>query len=412
MNQRSLRVLEWPRIREQLARYAVSDLALQQIETLEPSFEHNEVKRRVAETDEAYRLYRKVGNVPLEGLSNVVGYTKRARIGSVLSGMEVSVVLRALIVARDMERFITNVENADANYPQLFALAGRVYVLPQLERQIRTCIDENGEVFDDASPALKNIRHNLRMCERRLKERLDSIVRSSSMLSEQIVTIRNDRYVVPVNHAYRTAFKGIVHDQSSSGQTLFMEPESIVPLNNEMHSLKMEEEREIYRIMSDLTVAIAENASELDNNNTVLGEFDFIFSKAKLARAMNATCPVVTEGQGVRLKRAYHPLLDAKTVVKNDMMLAPDVRTLVITGPNTGGKTVTLKTIGLLAVMTQCGLFITANEESEMGVFTGIGADIGDEQSLEQSLSTFSSHMVHIVEMLGELQPGHLLLFD
>ncbi|MGL4819152.1 MAG: endonuclease MutS2, partial [Bacilli bacterium] len=341
MLQRTLRVLEWPQIKEKLQQFAATELATHHIEKLEPSFEYEEVLHRLAETDEAWRLYMRTGSIPLHGLVDITPFIKRSLIGSVLAGVEVSQVLKTIVASKQIEEFITSAAENDVSVPKLLQVISDLYVLPQLERTITTCIDEEGNVYDDASTELRAIRHRLRTAERRLKEKLDSIVRSSSMLTEQIVTVRNDRYVVPVRHDMRTTFKGIVHDQSSSGQTLFMEPEAIVPLNNELHALKMEESREIYRIMSELTEQIAAHADALTTNNALLGHLDFTFSKARLAKAMRATCPQMLDKPAVHLKRAYHPLLDERTVVKNDILLEESVRTLVITGPNTGGKTVT-----------------------------------------------------------------------
>lgn len=284
-----------------------------------------------------------------------------------------------------------------------------------MEDAIRLCIDENADVLDTASSELANIRRELRGGETRIREKLDSMIRSSSvakMLQDQLVTIRGDRFVIPVKAEYRAHFGGIVHDQSGSGATLFIEPESIVAMNNKLRETRLREEREIEIILHRLTALVADIAEEMTYDIDILGELDFIFSKARLARDMKATQPRMNDRGYLKLRKGRHPLIPAEHVVPLDVELGNQYSSIIVTGPNTGGKTVTLKTIGLLSLMSMSGLFIPAEEGSQMCVFDAIYADIGDEQSIEQSLSTFSSHMTNIISILRRMTPKSLILLD
>lgn len=299
--------------------------------------------------------------------------------------------------------------------PLIHQHAEQLITLSDLERDINSCIDDHGEVLDHASETLRGIRTQLRTLESRVRDRLESMLRSSSaskMLSDTIVTIRNDRFVIPVKQEYRSSYGGIVHDTSSSGATLFIEPQAIVDMNNSLQQAKVKEKQEIERILRVLTEKTAEHTEELFLDLQVLQTLDFIFAKARYAKAVKATKPIMNDTGFIRLKKARHPLLPPDQVVANDIELGRDFSTIVITGPNTGGKTVTLKTLGLLTLMAQSGLHIPADEGSEAAVFEHVFADIGDEQSIEQSLSTFSSHMVNIVGILEQVNENSLVLFD
>ncbi|AEN87398.1 MutS2 family protein [Priestia megaterium WSH-002] len=287
--------------------------------------------------------------------------------------------------------------------------------LPEVEQTIKMSIDENGTVLDGASDQLRGIRQKLRSTESRIREKLESLIRSSSaqkMLSDAIVTIRNERFVIPVKQEYRSAYGGIVHDQSSSGATLFIEPQAIVTLNNELQEAKVKEKQEIERILIALTVQVAEVANELRQNVYLLGELDFMFAKGRYSHELKASKPKMNDRGYIKLVKAKHPLIAQEDVVANDIELGDQYTSIVITGPNTGGKTVTLKTLGLFTLMAQAGLQIPALDGSEMAVFKHVFADIGDEQSIEQSLSTFSSHMVNIVDILQKVDHESLVLFD
>jgi len=284
-----------------------------------------------------------------------------------------------------------------------------------LEQSIRHCIDDNHNILDRASDDLMRIRREIRAGEHRVRERLESIIRSSSyqkMLQDNLITMRGDRYVIPVKLEYRAAFGGIVHDQSSSGATLFIEPEQVIELNNKLREQQIQEEREIERILQKLSGLVAEEAERLENDANLLGQIDFLFAKAKLARRMKATIPEINDQGYLRLKRARHPLLPIEGAVPLTIELGGTYSVIVITGPNTGGKTVTLKTIGLFSLMAMTGLFVPAEDGSELCIFDAVFADIGDEQSIEQNLSTFSSHMTNIIDIMKKMTPQSLVLLD
>ena len=286
---------------------------------------------------------------------------------------------------------------------------------PELEDAIFDCIDEAGDVLDSASPELARIRRELRQGEGRVREKLESMLRSSSvqkMLQDSLITLRGDRYVIPVKQEYRSHFGGIVHDQSNSGATLFIEPETVVAMNNKLREVKAEEAREIERILQKLTALTAEAAEDLAINHDLLGLLDFAFAKAQLAHGMRAERPAMNDRGYLKIRRGRHPLIQRDKAVPLDLEMGGSHSGIIVTGPNTGGKTVALKTVGLLSLMAMSGLFVPAEDGTELCVFDAIYADIGDEQSIEQSLSTFSSHMTNIIRILGHMTPQSLVLLD
>lgn len=297
---------------------------------------------------------------------------------------------------------------------RLYDLAENFITTPALNQSIREKVDEDGLVMSDASPALKGIRTGIKRGENNVREKLDGIVRgkSAQYLSDTIITIRNDRYVIPVKQEYRSHFGGVVHDQSSTGQTLFVEPQSVVELNNRLRQLQIEERREIDRILAEISNEIAPYSKDILNNMFLLGKLDFIGAKASYAKTIAANRPFINDENEVKLLSARHPLLDPESVVANDILIGGENQAVIITGPNTGGKTIILKTLGLLQLMGQSGLQIPVAPDSQIGIFTEIFADIGDEQSIEQSLSTFSSHMTNIVSILDRMDNKSLIIFD
>ncbi len=416
MQSRIFHVLEFNKVKEQLQKKVASSLGREKVANLIPSTQYEEVVKWQEATDEATTVLRLRGNVPLGGIFDVRPSVKRSEIGGTLSSNELLDVASTIYAARQVKQFIEQVvEDEDLQLPIITEHIEKLMPLPEVEQTIKMSIDENGTVLDGASDQLRGIRQKLRSTESRIREKLESLIRSSSaqkMLSDAIVTIRNERFVIPVKQEYRSAYGGIVHDQSSSGATLFIEPQAIVTLNNELQEAKVKEKQEIERILIALTVQVAEVANELRQNVYLLGELDFMFAKGRYSHELKASKPKMNDRGYIKLVKAKHPLIAQEDVVANDIELGDQYTSIVITGPNTGGKTVTLKTLGLFTLMAQAGLQIPALDGSEMAVFKHVFADIGDEQSIEQSLSTFSSHMVNIVDILQKVDHESLVLFD
>ncbi|XKE96015.1 endonuclease MutS2 [Metaplanococcus flavidus] len=414
--ERALKTLEFYKIRDEVARYCTSSLGKNHIDKLVPSVEIREVEQLLAEMDEAAQVLRVKNNVPMGGIFDVRMHARRAQIGGALSPVELMEVSSTIRASRILRQFFEAIrEEGDIQIPLFLEKKESMPILTQLEHDINACIDDNGGVLDSASPALRSIRQQLRSQESRVRERLESLVRgknASKMLSDSIVTIRNDRFVIPVKQEYRSHYGGIIHDQSSSGQTLFIEPDAVVQANNEVRRLKMKEKEEIDRILQMLSAQVQEVAHDIFVMVEVLGEIDMIFAKAKYGSANKCSKPAMNTEGFINLKKARHPLIPKDEVVANDIEFGRDITAIVITGPNTGGKTVTLKTVGLCTLMAQAGLPVPALDGSELAVFDQIFADIGDEQSIEQSLSTFSSHMVNIVDILTKFDENSLVIFD
>ncbi|OAJ76327.1 recombination and DNA strand exchange inhibitor protein [Brevibacillus sp. SKDU10] len=414
MERRILRTLEFNKIIAMLMEKTTSELGRELAESLEP-FNHIDVVRHAQrQTEEASTVLRVKGSVPLGGIRNIRGPIQRARLNSILAPLELLDIATTLHAGRRLKQFINDISE-EHELSILQSLVDRIEGLRDLETEIKRCIDDNGEVVDSASLELRQIRQEIRSSEARIREKLDQMTRSSStqkMLMENIVTIRGDRFVIPVKQEYRSHFGGIVHDQSASGATLFIEPEVIVSMNNKLREARLKEEHEVERILYTLTVLVADHVDMLLENLSVLAELDFIFAKAQLAYSMKAISPKLNEEGYILLKKGRHPLIDPKVVVPLDVELGKEYTGIVVTGPNTGGKTVSIKTLGLLSLMTMAGLHIPAQEETEMAVFSSIFADIGDEQSIEQSLSTFSSHLTNIIRILDQMDEKSLVLFD
>ncbi|MBC1884616.1 endonuclease MutS2 [Listeria seeligeri] len=408
-------ILEFDKIKKQLTEFASSSLGEQAILALTPDTDFQVVQKAQLETEEGAKIIRLRGSAPITGLTDVNAHLKRLEIGGDLNGLEIYQIGSNLRVSRQMKNFMADLLEVGVELPLLGALAEELLVLKDVEEDIAISIDESGKVLDTASEALSSIRRTLRRTEDRVREKLESYLRdrnASKMLSDAVITIRNDRYVIPVKQEYKGHYGGIVHDQSASGQTLFIEPQSVVDLNNERKALQAKENQEIERILAEISASLAGWIKEIHHNTFILGRFDFILAKARFGKAMKAVTPHLSDNGVVRLFAARHPLLERDKVVANDIYLGEDFTTIVITGPNTGGKTITLKTLGLLTLMAQSGLQIPAQEDSTIAVFEHVFADIGDEQSIEQSLSTFSSHMTNIVSILAKVNHKSLILYD
>lgn len=414
--ERALRTLEFYKIRDEVAKYCTSSLGKAHVENLLPSTDINKVNRLLEQMDEGAQVLRVKNNVPMGGIFDIRLQARRAQIGGSLSPMELMEVSSTVRASRILRQFFETIqEEGVVQIPHFIEKKESMPILTALEHAINICIDDNGGVLDSASSELSSIRQQLRTQESRVRERLESLVRgknASKMLSDSIVTIRNDRFVIPVKQEYRSHYGGIVHDQSSSGQTLFIEPDSVVQANNEVRRLKMKEKEEIDRILLMLSAQVQEVAHELFVLVDVLGEVDLILAKAKYGSAHKGTKPTMNTEGYINLKKARHPMIPKDEVVPNDIEFGREITAIVITGPNTGGKTVTLKTVGLATLMAQSGLPVPALDGSELAVFDQIFADIGDEQSIEQSLSTFSSHMVNIVDILTKFDENSLVIFD
>lgn len=416
MNEKTLRVLEYNKIIEKLEAKAQSKLGKEMVRGISPLTNIEEIEIKQNETKEALELLIGRGNPPLYGIFDIGHELRMADIGGVLSPKSLLRITDSLRVSRDLKQYMKAIHQEDrVNFPIINGLIEDLRVLKHIEEGINQAIINENEISDNASPKLRTIRRQIINKNNSIKDRLNSITSSHKYqryLQDSIVTMRDGRYVVPIKQENKAFFPGIVHDQSASGATLFVEPMVVVELNNELRELELEEDKEIEEILRGLTNLVANESSHLASNQKNLQVLDFIFAKGKLALEMDGTKPVLNKKKYINIKSARHPLLEAKTVVPIDIYLGKDFNALVITGPNTGGKTVTLKTVGLLTLLAQSGLHIPADFNSEVGVFNQIFADIGDEQSIEQSLSTFSSHMTNIVEILEEVDGDSLVLFD
>jgi len=415
MNEKIIHTLELNKIKMELEQYASSSLGKEQIEALTPLANYEQIVQLQNMLDEATHVIRLKGHAPLSGIFDVRPHIKRAEIGGILNAVELSQIARTLYASRQMKNFVEELLENEVEIPFIENKCAEIIVLSTVEKEIKDAVDENGDVLDSASPQLRTVRQKQRRNESRIRERLEQYTRSqnaSKMLSDAIITIRNERYVIPVKQEYRSHYGGIVHDQSSSGQTLFIEPQAVVELNNELKALQAEEKIEIERILAELTNLVAEVGYDIIQNMKIMGEFDFLFAKARYSKESGYTRPIINNEGYIQLIQARHPLIPIDEVVKNDIEFGREHTTIVITGPNTGGKTITLKTVGLCTLMAQSGLYIPAAEGSEVAVFKEVFADIGDEQSIEQSLSTFSSDMVNIVDILQKVDHESLVLFD
>ncbi len=412
MQEKSLRVLEFTKIRERLATHAITQTGANLCLSLLPYERLAEVNQALAETEEAVIVLTYRGDQPLVDFKDVRPALHLAGKGATLSTrvlLDIADCLRAASVAR------TALDTDKDNTPILKGLSQALMTNYPLERGIKDAIISEEEIADNASHQLADIRRQMRLCNDRIKEKLRTMTQSSSFskyLQEPLVTVRNGRYVIPVKQEYRQNVPGLVHDQSSTGATLFIEPMAVVETGNELKQWTLKEDQEIERILAAFSAQVAANADIISANIDIMTQLDFIFAKGQLARAMKAVAPRMNDKGRLRFVRVRHPLLDPDTVVPCDLWLGDGFTTLIITGPNTGGKTVTLKTVGLITLMAQAGLHVPGNLGTEVSTFHQVYADIGDEQSIEQSLSTFSSHMTNIVSILASVDPDDLVLFD
>ena len=414
MNEKALHTLEYDKIIEKLVGYAVSPTAKERAAALRPSAAMSDIIAWQEETTEATAMTLKKGTPSFGGFREIRPQLKRASMAGILSIAELMAMGEFAYVCRKVKNYGKK-ENKDEVYARLDEYFDLITPLDKLENEISRCILSETEIADDASAGLRSVRREIKASNERVKEHLNGVINSSAyrnMLQDFVITIRNDRYCVPVKAEYRSSFPGMIHDQSNTGSTLFMEPLSVIQLNNKIKELQAKEKEEIEKILIALSDLVTANAFAIEGNLELLTQLDFIFAKANLSLAMDGTQPMFNTKGYIDIHKGRHPLLDKKTVVPTDIYLGKDFTTLMITGPNTGGKTVALKTLGLFTLMGQAGLHIPAFDHSQLAVFDHVFASIGDEQSIEQSLSTFSAHMTNIVSIMDEVTDKSLVLFD
>ena len=413
MNQKAYKALEYYKIINMLTDKASSSMGKEICRKLEPSTDIDEIRHMQTQTRDALtRLFQK-GNISFGSVKDVRGSLKRLEIGSSL-GIGELLAICSLLENTNRVKAYSRSERGDSLPDSLDGMFEALEPLTPLTTEIRRCILSEDEISDDASSNLRQIRRNMKITGDRIHTQLSSLVNGSARnyLQDSVITMRNGRYCIPVKAEYKGQVPGMVHDQSSTGSTLFIEPMAIVKLNNDIRELELEEQKEIEVILSTLSQQTAEQTDSIRANLNIMVQLDVIFARASLAMDMNATEPIFNDEGRIRLKQARHPLIDKKKAVPIDIRLGDDFDLLVITGPNTGGKTVSLKTVGLLTLMGQSGLHIPTLDRSELALFEEVYADIGDEQSIEQSLSTFSSHMTNVVSFLKKANRHSLVLFD
>lgn len=407
-------VLEFDKILDLLQDHIVSELGKAYSKSVNISTDIKEINNRLDETSEAVNLIVKKSNPPLFGITNIKSLMKRLEMGGSLNAENLLRVSDFLRVSRYLISYF-KIDPKDGEYNLLPKLGMNLLAFKEIEDEINNAIISEDEISDNASPKLASIRKQITRKKEAIRDKLNSLITNDSekkYLQDSIVTMREGRYVVPVKQESKSKIKGLVHDMSSSGQTVYIEPMAVVNLNNELKTLYNEEREEIEKILRQLSEKVGQHSYEIAANQDILVELDFIFGKAKLAIEQGANRPIINDKLYINLKKAKHPLLNVENVVPIDLSLGREFSSLIITGPNTGGKTVSIKTVGLLTLMSQYGLHIPADESSEIGIFENVLADIGDEQSIEQSLSTFSSHMINIVKILEEASPRSLVIFD
>ena len=414
MNSKIIEKLEYKRIIRQLSNLAITAPAKAKALKLMPSNNFDEVKKSIDQTRVLSNILRIKGPMPITDFKDVGSSLKRLKVKANLNGEELGNIFLILSLAKDVDQFTSDLEEREIDTRPIEKYLKNLAVSEDLFKKLNQSIEYDGTVKDTASAKLMQLRHDIQSNETDIKNHMNDYIsgKHTQYLSENIVTIRDGRYVLPVKQEYKNKFGGVVHDQSASGQTLFVEPQAVLVLNNRQQNLMAQERQEVHRILSELSDLAGMYQKEIKNNAIALTQLDFLSAKSKLAKEMKATEPVLNKDHIVKLRKARHPLIDPKKVVPNNIELGTTFDTMLITGPNTGGKTITLKTLGLLQLMAQAGLFITAGEGSQLTVFNEIYADIGDEQSIEQSLSTFSSHMDQIIKIMKNVTEDDLVLID
>ena len=414
MNEKVLKTLEYHKILSQLSEYAFSDTAKKRCLSLRPITDRGQIELLQLQTKDALSRLFRCGSLSFSGVHDVTESLKRLAIGGTLSASELLSICSLLEAAKRAKAFSRS-EKEDVPDDSLTSFFTEIEPLPPLYDEIRRCIIAEDEIADDASSTLRSIRRSMRGMNDKIRAQMNNMINNTttrSYLQDAVITMRDGRYCLPVKAEAKSQIPGMVHDQSSSGSTLFIEPMAVVNLNNEYKELMLKEKEEIEKILANLSNLTADFSDQISADYQILSELDFIFAKAAYAQTYNGVAPTFNDDGYLHIKKARHPLLDKKKVVPIDVMLGKEFQLLIVTGPNTGGKTVSLKTVGLLTLMGQSGLHIPASERSELGIFEEVFADIGDEQSIEQSLSTFSSHMTNIIRILKKVNDRSLVLFD
>lgn len=413
---KALKVLEYDKIIEMLLDLTQGELARDLVENLEPSNDIDEIRRMQEETSEAYRVLVRYGDIDYSAASHIKHLVSKASLGSMLFIEDLYDIMQNIFLVSSIKRYLkTSIEDENLNLNHLRKLYDSLASLDDLKKKLSMTIVSRDEVADSASSALRSIRRSKKLKNQAIEDKLNSYITSDKTkkyLQDAIVTMREGRYVIPVKNEYRSSVEGMIHDISQKGSTVFIEPMAVVKLNNELRELENEEKKEIERILYELSSEVSEYKAYLETNEEALKSISFIFARARLAREMRATEPILNDKGYVNLKNARHPLIPRDKVVPTTVELGDEYTSLIITGPNTGGKTVSLKTVGLITLMAKSGLNIPCDNNSSVAVFDRVFADIGDEQSIEQSLSTFSSHMKNIVHIVENAEYNDLVLFD
>jgi len=415
MNEKALRVLEYNKVVEMLENKASSSLGKSICQSLKPSSTFDEIIAWQKETTEATGMLIQIGTPPIGPFFELSSALKLATIGGCLSPKQLLEIVDSLRTSRTIKKYIASNGAGRDTYPVMFGLADRIHNHLELEKHIELCIISESLVSDNASSELRKIRRSIESKNTAIRNKLESMITSpvyQKYLQDSLITIRQDRFVIPVKSEHKNQVKGLVHDQSAKGSTFYIEPLAVVELNNELRELHIDEQKEIERILRMLTGEVALVSRSIGDNIEAMSQIDFLFAKGKLALDMKAVEPEINQNRAFRIKNGRHPMLPKNMVVPSNIWLGEHFTSLLITGPNTGGKTVTLKTVGLLTLMAQAGLHVPADYGTQLSIFDEVFADIGDEQSIEQSLSTFSSHMTNIVKILDEVTTNSLVLFD
>ena len=414
MNHKIIETLEFEQIKGRVAHHLVSAAGKRELAALMPATDYQTVDTWLTETTDGADILRLEGGLPLPKLADIKPQMKRLKIGANLNGTELAQVTKVLQASLSVQNFFEQMREKKIKLRVLEQTVDRLVTIPSVTTRLVRSVDPNGRINDEASAKLHGIRQLISKTENEIRQQMAQYTqgKSAKYLSEPIVTVRNDRFVIPVLARYRNKFGGVVHDQSASGQTLYIEPGAVMEDNNHLRQAQIEEKQEVLRVLAELSALISPYRHDILNNEQILGHLDFINAKAVYAHELKASLPLLSADNQVNLRKAWHPLIARDQAVANDIKLGGDYQAVIITGPNTGGKTITLKTLGIIQLMGQAGLFIPAQEGSTIGVFDNVFADIGDEQSLEQNLSTFSGHMDNVKTILDQLTANSLVLLD